>query len=136
VLVYVRDNANAKKQARAAAWMDVLWRSRRGRLSSQVLSEFYVSVTQKLKPGLDREVARADAQALSEWQPVAIDRHVLEEAWSIQDRYGLSFWDALIVGAARASACGCVLTEDLQDGQVLSGVRVISPFLHEPDDLA
>jgi predicted nucleic acid-binding protein len=116
--------------------MDALWRSRGGRLSSQVLSEFYVTVTQKLKPGLDREVARGDVLALSEWQSVAIDRHVFDEAWHIQDRYGLSFWDALIVGSARACGCGYLLTEDLQDGQDLSGVRVINPFLHQPGDIA
>jgi predicted nucleic acid-binding protein len=116
--------------------MDALWRSRRGRLSSQVLSEFYVNATQKLKPGLDRDVARADVLALSEWRPVAIDHHVFDEAWHIQDRYGLGFWDALIVGAACACGCRCVLTEDLQDGQDLAGVRVISPFRHRPDDIA
>jgi predicted nucleic acid-binding protein len=134
--VYVRDTADRDKQSQAAAWMNALWRSRRGRISSQVLSEFYINVTQKLKPGLDREVARGDVLALSEWQPVAINQQVFDEAWQMQDRYGLSFWDALIVGAARACGCGYVLTEDLQDGQDLSGVRVISPFEHDPDDFA
>jgi hypothetical protein len=80
VLVYVRDSASKDKQAQAAAWMNELWRSRRGRLSSQVLSEFYVDVTQKLKPGLAADVARGDVLALSEWQPVAIDQHVFDEA--------------------------------------------------------
>jgi predicted nucleic acid-binding protein len=134
--VYVRDSASKDKQAQAAAWMNELWRSRRGRLSSQVLSEFYVNVTQKLKPGLAADVARGDVLALSEWQPVAIDQHVFDEAWHLQDRYGLSFWDALIVGAARACGCGYILTEDLQDGQDLLGVRVLSPFLHRPGDIA
>ncbi len=107
-----------------------------GRVSGQVLSEFYVNVTQKLKPGLDRHVARGDVAALTEWQPVAIDHHVFEHAWHIQDRYGLSFWDALIVGAARVSGCPYLLTEEFQDGQELAGVRVISPFLHRPDEFA
>lgn len=115
--------------------MDVLWRSRRGRVSGQVLSEFYVNVTQKLKPGLERDVARGDVVALSEWQPVAIDHRVFEHAWHLQDRYGLSFWDVLIVGAALVSGCPYLLTEDLQDGQDLAGVRVVSPFLHRPDDI-
>jgi predicted nucleic acid-binding protein len=74
--------------------------------------------------------------ALSEWQPVAINQQVFDEAWQLQDRYGLSFRDALILGAARACDCGYVLTEDLQDGQDLSGVRVISPFQHDPNDFA
>jgi predicted nucleic acid-binding protein len=136
VLIYVRDSADADKQAQAAAWMTELWRSHRGRLSSQVLSEFYVNVTQKLRPGLDRETARADVRVLSAWQPIPLDEQVLDEAWHIQDRYGLSFWDALIVGAARVCGCGYVLTEDLQDGQDLAGVRVVNPFLHRPGDIS
>jgi len=136
VLIYVRDSADADKQAQAAAWMAELWRSHRGRLSSQVLSEFHVNVTQKLRPGLDRETARADVRALSAWQPIPLDEPVFHEAWHIQDRYGLSFWDALIVGAARVCGCGYVLTEDLQDGQDLAGVRVVSPFLHRPGDIS
>jgi predicted nucleic acid-binding protein len=136
VLIYVRDSADADKQAQAAAWMTELWRSHRGRLSSQVLSEFYVNVTQKLRPGLDRETARADVRVLSAWQPIPLDEQVFDEAWHIQDRYGLSFWDALIVGAARVCGCGYVLTEDLQDGQDLAGVRVVSPFLHRPGDIS
>jgi predicted nucleic acid-binding protein len=136
VLVYVRDSADADKQTQAAAWMAELWRSHRGRLSSQVLSEFYVNVTQKLRPGLDRDTARADVRALSAWQPIPLDEQVFDEAWHIQDRYGLSYWDALIVGAARVCGCGYVLTEDLQDGQDLAGVRVVNPFLHGPGDLS
>jgi len=135
VLIYVRDTADADKQVQAAAWMAELWRSRRGRLSSQVLSEFYVNATQKLRPGLERGIARADVRALSAWQPVQLTEQVFDEAWHIQDRYGLSFWDALIVGAARVCECAYVLTEDLQDGQELAGVRVVNPFVHQPGDI-
>jgi predicted nucleic acid-binding protein len=134
--VYARDTADLAKQAHAALWMDALWRSRRGRVSSQVLSEFYVTVTQKLKPGLGRDLARGDVLALSEWRPVATDLHVFEHAWHVQDRYGLSFWDALIVGAAQVCGASYLLTEDLQDGQELGGIRVVDPFSHHPDDLS
>ena len=136
VLVYVRDLADGDKQAQAAAWMAELWRSHRGRVSSQVLTEFYLNVTQKLRPGLDREIARADVRALSAWQPVPLDEQVFDQAWHVQDRYGLSFWDALIVGAARVCNCAYVLTEDLQDGQELAGVRVMNPFQHGPDEIS
>jgi predicted nucleic acid-binding protein len=135
VLVYVRDTADRDKQAQAEAWMAELWRSRRGRLSTQVLSEFYVNVTQKLRPGLAREVARADVRALSAWQPVSLSEQVFNEAWHVQDRYGLSFWDALIVGAAHVCECGFLLTEDLQDGQHLVGVRILNPVVHQPSDI-
>lgn len=136
VLVYVRDSADEGKQARAAAWMAELWRSRRGRLSSQVLSEFYVNVTQRLRPGLDRDTAQKDVRTLSVWQPVPLTEQVFDEAWHLQDRYGLSFGNALIVGAARVCECAYVLTEDLQDGQDLAGVLVVNPFLHQPAEVS
>jgi predicted nucleic acid-binding protein len=115
--------------------MAELWRSRRGRLSTQVLTEFYVTATQKLKPGLGRETARADVRALSAWQPLNLDEAVFEQAWRIQDRYQLSFWDALIVGTAQVGGCGYILTEDLQAGQEIAGVRVINPFLTLPNEI-
>lgn len=136
VLVYVRDAAQKEKQVRAEAWMAELWRSRRGRISTQVLTEFYVNATQKLRPGLDRETARGDVRALSAWQPVGLDGAIFEEAWRIQDRYKLSFWDALIVGSAHSAGCGYVLTEDLQHGQDVAGVRIVNPFLVGPGELS
>lgn len=132
VLVYARDAAQAAKQARAADWMRHLWETRTGRLSFQVLHEFYVTVTSKLSPGMKPEDARRDVRALLTWRPVALGALETESAWVVQDRYGLSWWDALIVSASQAAACQVLLTEDLQDGQQLDGVRVVNPFLHEP----
>jgi predicted nucleic acid-binding protein len=66
------------------------------------------------------------------WRPVQLDQVMLESAWDVQDRFQLSFRDALIVAAARAAGCGYLLTEDLQDGQVLDDLRVVNPFLHQP----
>jgi hypothetical protein len=57
------------------------------RLSYQVLQEHYVTVTEKLSPGLSADSARKDVLALCAWQPVAMDRRGLEGAWQIQDRY-------------------------------------------------
>jgi predicted nucleic acid-binding protein len=135
VLVYARDASEPRKQPRAAAWMEHLWRARRGRISIQVLQEYYATVTGKLKPGLDRHTARARVRRLLAWRPVPMDAAVLEGAWSMQDSYSLSWWDALIVSAARVSDCRFLLSEDLPDGQSFGAVEVIDPFAHEPGDL-
>ena len=66
------------------------------------------------------------------WEPVALDAAILERSWKLQDRYQLSFWDALIVGAAKSIACRYLLTEDLQASEELDGLRVINPFLIGP----
>jgi len=79
-----------------------------------------------------RQQVRAEVRDLLAWQPIAVGAVILERAWRIQDRYQLSFRDALIVAAAKSASCRYLLTEDLQDGQDLDGVLVINPFLHGP----
>jgi predicted nucleic acid-binding protein len=135
ILVYARDASEPTKQQAVAGWMRALWEARAGRLSTQVLSEFYVTVTGKLDPGLDRADARADVRALAAWDPLATDRSLIASAWEIEDRFGFSFWDALIVAAARRCGCTHLLTEDLQDGQDLDGTFVVDPFRHGPDSV-
>jgi len=135
VLVYARDASEAEKQPLATAWMQALWESRQGRISVQVLQEYYVTVTKKLDPGLERSVARADIRTMSAWNPLPVDRALLEDAWQIEDRYGFSLWDATIVAAARRSGCRYLLTEDLQAGQDLDGTIVVNPFESKPEEV-
>ena len=116
-------------------WLSNLWNLRTGRLSFQVLQEFYVTVTDKLTPGLDHETARLDVRLLLSWQPVPVDARVIEGAWHLQDRYHLSWWDALIVSASQVADCRYLLTEDLQEGQKFGHVRVINPFHISPEAL-
>jgi predicted nucleic acid-binding protein len=91
-----------------------------------------VTVTEKLRPGLDRQAARDDVRDLHAWSSVAMNADLFERAWSIQDRFLVSWWDALIVGAAHISGSQILLSEDFQEGQVFDTVRVVNPFLHAP----
>ena len=135
VLVYARDAGQAEKQRQAIAWMTAVWGSRQGRLSFQVLDEYYVTVTRKLKPGLPHDEARQDVRDLLSWRPIAIDEQVVAGAWMVEDRYGFSFWDALVVAAAQVTGCDVLLTEDLSHGQRLDGLAVVNPFLTEPSEV-
>jgi predicted nucleic acid-binding protein len=136
VLLYRHDIAKPEKQEAAAAWLSHLWRVRSGRVSLQVLQEFYVNSTQKLKPGLDRQTAREEIRDLMTWNPISIDARLIEGAWSLQDRFGFSFWDSLIASAARIAGCRFLLTEDLQHDQDLNGVRVLNPFIARPSSFS
>jgi predicted nucleic acid-binding protein len=136
VLVYARDAGEPTKQPQALAWLEHLWKSRSGRLSFQVLQEFYVTVTKKLDPGLSADEARAELRSLLAWRPVAVDGDVLQAAWSLEDRHSLSFWDALIVAAAQAAGCEQLLSEDLADGVTYGGVEVVNPFSRRPPALS
>ncbi len=135
VLVCARDTRDRPKHARASEWMRLLWRSGEGRLSLQVLQEFYVTVTRQLSPGAEPAIARADIEDLLAWQPARIDQATVRAAWSVEDRFGLSFWDSLIVAAAHTAGCDVLLTEDLQHGMDLDGIRVVDPFRAEPQSI-
>jgi predicted nucleic acid-binding protein len=135
LLVYTRDSSEPHKQEQALEWMAHLWSSRTGRLSFQVLQEFYITVTEKLRPGMDIKAARQDVRTLMAWKPILVDKGVVERAWSIQDRYLLSWWDALIVSAGQMADCQYLLTEDLQNGQKFEKLQTVNPFLTHPDSL-
>jgi predicted nucleic acid-binding protein len=133
VLLYAVDEADPIKQQAAGNWRETLWRNRRGRVSFQVLGEFYVNAVRK-RPA-SREAARAEVRDLLVWNPVATDPALLERGWRIQDRYQLSYWDALIVAAAKVASCRYLLTEDLQAGQKLDGIEVVNPFVRGPESV-
>jgi len=128
VFLYARDSRETTKQLLAAEWLAFLWQEQAGRTSVQVLSEFYVNATRKLSPGLSAESAWDDVQALMARRPQPLDEIVLTSGRQVQERYGLSWWDSLVVAAAQEQGCGLLLTEDLQDGAVLGGVTIRSPF--------
>ena len=133
VLLYAADTADERKHRAASEWRLELWKSRRGRVSYQVLQEFHVQAVRKSPQSAD--AAEAEVRDLFAWDPVVVDASVIEAAWRLQKRFSLSFWDALIVGAAKAAGCSYLLTEDLSHGQDLDGVRVVSPFRVAPSDL-
>ena len=135
VLVYRHVLDEPVKQARSQEILGLLWARRCGRLSVQVLNEFYVVSTRKLATPLSKDTARAEVRLFEAWRPVALSTPVRERAWLIEDRYNLSWWDALIVAAAAQANCGILLTEDLQDGQDFDGITVVNPFAHDPADL-
>ncbi len=128
ILLYARDVRDPIKQTRAAEWLDHLWREQLGRSSTQVLSEYYVNVTRKFKPGLPPEEAWDDVQTLFAWNPQPIDAELLSRARMVERHYQLSWWDSMIVAAAQAQGCAILLTEDLSDSAVYGGVKIRNPF--------
>ncbi len=128
VLVYRHDSSEPAKQPRAADWLSLLWRQRSGHLSYQVLQELYVTLTHKLKPGMDAGQAQQLIRDLTSWRALPIDLAVMERAWVQYERHSLSWWDALIIAAAQICDCQVLLTEDLNHGQLFGQLRVVNPF--------
>ena len=134
ILLYSRDASEPEKRVTATARLTELWETRAGRLSVQVLNEYFVNVTRKLSPGLSPEEAWDDIEALSVWNPLPIDMAILTRSYAVQRRYQLSWWDSMIVAAAEATGCSRILSEDLSHGTSYFGISVENPFAAAPDD--
>lgn len=128
LFVYARDARQAAKQRIAMDWLEHLWRERSGRTCVQVLSEYFVTVTRKLSPGMSPAAAWEDVTALLTWRPCPSDASLLKHGNEFARRYRLGWWDSLVVAAAALQDCSLLLTEDLQDGAVLGTVTVRNPF--------
>lgn len=129
IIAYARDQRDPLKQNVAIAWLAALARQRRGRLSWQVLIEFYAVATHPRKLAMSDAAARADVSSLQAWQPIGPDIELLESAWTVQTRHALSWWDAMIIAAALKAGCSTLLSEDLQHGQVIDArLTIVNPF--------
>ena len=128
ILLYSEDGADPAKQSVALAWLHVLWQRRIGSLSTQVLNEFYVNAVRKIKPPMPAGDARAEVRRYAQWQPWSIDQATVESAWAVESRYGVHYWECLLVAAAQHSGCRYLLSEDMGHEQYYDAVQVINPF--------
>ena len=134
VLLAADDAFDATRQTRIREWLQALWQRRAGRVSTQVLNAYYVTATRHF--AMSQGDARAKLRRYQLWQPWQIDHQTVETAWGVEARFGLPYWDALIVAAAAQSGASHVLSLDLPHGQQLDGVTVLSPLLATPRELA
>jgi predicted nucleic acid-binding protein len=135
VLLYGVDDRDETKRDRAREWLAACWSRRCGRLSTQVMHEFYSNARKKFQSQISGGDARALVRRYQLWQPWLVDHATVESAWAVESRYQLSYWDALMVAAAHHMGCSLLLTEDLQHDSTIDKLRVVNPFLAAPDIL-
>ncbi|MGQ0733779.1 MAG: PIN domain-containing protein [Acidobacteriota bacterium] len=126
IFVYADDRAAKTKRVRARTVLSELIRTRRIVVSTQVMQEYFVAAIKKL--GLSPERARIRVERLNRLDVVLIRPELILGAIDLCRLHALSFWDALVVRSASAAGCGRLLSEDLQDGQTIDGVRIENPF--------
>jgi predicted nucleic acid-binding protein len=131
VLIYAHDVDARAKQEIARSILRELWSQHAGALSPQVLQEFYVNVTRKIASPLSKPSARAVVDNYAIWC-VDTTPADISAAFRIEDEACIGFWDALIVAAARKAGADRILSEDLNAGQIISGVRIENPFSTQP----
>jgi len=126
VLVYADDLDAGNKRRVAREILRDAMASRTGVISTQVLREYYTVTTRKL--GTSAEVARRKVELLATMDVVRIEVPHILAAIDLTRLHSVSFWDALIVRCAASVRCARLVTEDLQHGQILDGVRIENPF--------
>ena len=128
VLIYAHDVDAGRKHDVAKAVLRDLWAERAGVLSTQVLQEFYVNATRKLKKPLARQEARSVVETDAAWCVEGITPADVSMAFQLEDRARVGFWDALILAVAVRSGARRVLSEDLNAGQKIAGLTIHNPF--------
>ncbi len=129
ILVYANDSTEVLKQEIARKLIKKALSEQSAVISLQVLSEFWVTVTQKIKNPLPDSVAEKELQLFELMDIVALDLSVFQDALKMKNLFSLSFWDSLILSAANAANSKIVYSEDMQDGQRVFDMRIVNPFL-------
>ncbi len=133
VLAYLFDADAPKKKTRAQEIFDKEARAGRALVSTQVLQEFYVTVTRKLAQPLDEDAAEKAVRHLAVLPAVVeVSTGIVLSAVARSRTDRISFWDALIIEAALAGGAERLYSEDLQHGRTMNGMRIENPFLPQP----
>jgi len=128
VLVYAHDTSSPAKREVAGRIIRELWDSATGILSTQVLQEFFVTVTRKIPSPVASEQAVTIVRALGQWQLETVQLDTILDAANLAGLHKLSFWDALIVTCARRGGARYLLSEDLQHGFSVGSLTIVNPF--------
>jgi predicted nucleic acid-binding protein len=134
VLLYSVDPVESGKRERATEWLEALWMAGTGRLSWQVLHEFYWNAVMKMR--LEPAKAREIVEDISHWRPVDTSLGLMQQAWHWADWEQVSYWDALILAAAQRAGTRYMLSEDFQSDRRYQDIQVVSPFEHSPSEFA
>lgn len=129
ILIYAHDRADSAKNQRAVALIKELWTERNGVLSTQVLQEFAANLQRRLTLSLSRAEIRRRIVCFLDWEIIVNGSNAVLRGLEVQERFQLSFWDAMIVQAAESAGCEALYSEDLSHGQKYGGVLVVNPFL-------
>ncbi|MEW5814826.1 MAG: PIN domain-containing protein [Spirochaetota bacterium] len=134
ILVYAYDTYDQQKQNKAQEILREGIKNRNLVASAQVLGEFFIAVTRRIGNPVSTEDAQVLINGFQFLEITALDRLTVTRAIQTHLQYGLSYWDALIIATAEQAGCKTVLTEDLNHGQIYSGITVRNPFREEAAD--
>lgn len=126
ILVYCSDSHSPEKQSIARELVRELAGSNSVVISTQVLQEFYVTLTKKFN--VDKLLAKDIMHSFENFEVVQVSVDIIRDAVDCSVLNRLSFWDSLIIVTAEKAKCSTLFSEDLNHGQVIRGVKILNPF--------
>lgn len=129
ILVYAYDTSAGDKYVRAAAIIKDLWKSGRGIISTQVLQEFFATVTRKIAKPLDSSAAKQIVKDYLAWKTIVVNGEIILEAIDILTDHKYSYWDSVIIASAIEAGASKLISEDLSDRQKIKSLTIENPFL-------
>ncbi len=133
VLLYAKDTSELSKQKAARQWIEALLRKNVAVLSAQSLREYYSNMLRLDRRANAVQALRAEIGVLDLLVPEDLRADRLIEAWALQDRHRLSFWDAMLAASALTAGCTIFLSEDMNSGQKIGALTIVNPFTTAPE---
>lgn len=127
VLVYAEVADEPVKRQLAIESITQAMREGTGAISTQVLQEFFVVSTRKL--GIEPATAQRRMQLLTKLNVIQVTAEDTLDAVDLVRLHQVSYWDALIINAARKGGCATLVSEDMNHGQSINGVQIRNPFI-------
>jgi predicted nucleic acid-binding protein len=135
VLLYAKDTSAPSKQTQAQTWLSALNARDAAVLSAQSLREYYNNALRQDRSAPAVLALRRELIVLDALVPDTLRIDRMAEAWALQDRHRLSFWDGMLMASALAAGCSVYLSEDMNAGQKVETLRIVNPFQTAPEDL-
>lgn len=134
VYFYAHDNREPAKQAACRSWLIAMAQQRLGRTNLQVANEFTEIVLRKRRD-IEPETVFRLADDILVWGAAPINADTVRAARYIRTSTAYSWRDCLLLASALELGCTHFLSEDLQDGQTIEGLTILSPFAHSPEQI-
>jgi predicted nucleic acid-binding protein len=128
ILVYTLDKNDINKQNKARSALKIIKENDTPVISTQVLQEFYNASTAKLNT--DKLLAKTMVHNFTNMETVQINIDIIEQGIDISIVSKISFWDGLIIASAEYAKCSIIVSEDLNNGQIIRGIKIINPFVN------
>ncbi len=126
ILIYQMDNRDVAKQRKCRELVRALVLRHEAVISTQILQEFYVACTAKLK--VKPILVKGMIHGFQNMEVLTVGSDLINEAIDTSIQYQISFWDSLVVVAAESAKCQYLVTEDLNEGQVIRNVKIQNPM--------